>query len=51
MERKDQRKMSESERLPRMNENHYNEEKDIIDGKLSNRILLLLNDPKVDKYG
>lgn len=42
--------MSESERLQRMNENHYNEERHLFDEKLANRILLLLNDPKIDKY-
>lgn len=42
--------MSESERVQRLVENHYNEDRDILDDELAKRILSLLNDARVDKY-
>jgi hypothetical protein len=42
--------MDESERLERLRQNHYDEDRDIIDEKLAQRILLLLNDSKINKF-
>ncbi len=42
--------MGESERLQRLRNNHYDKDRDILDEKFSERIMLLLNDPKIDKY-
>ena len=40
----------ESERLQRLKENYYDDDRNKLDEELAERIRLLLNDPKVDKY-
>lgn len=42
--------MDESERLQRLRQNHYNEDRDVLDEEIARRILLLLDHPKIDKY-
>lgn len=42
--------MDESERLQRLRQNHYDEERDILDKELAERIAGLLNHPQIDKY-